>query len=61
MEERKEYIITDDDDDHWYVVSTDDEKEFNQRIANNEDFDDLDVTPVGGAPSLVKFKSYRIE
>jgi hypothetical protein len=57
MKKSKEYILTDDDDGHWYVVNTDDEKAFNERIANGEDLDDLDVEEVGGAPSLVKFTS----
>lgn len=61
MKKSKEYILTTDSDDHWYVVNTDDEEAFHERIENDEDFDDLDVEEVGGAPSLVKFKSYRIE
>ena len=61
MKKSKEYVLTTDDDGHWYVVNSDDEKAFHERVEKGEDFDDLDVTPVGGAPSLVKFTSYRIE
>jgi hypothetical protein len=56
-----EYVLLSDDDNHWYVVAAEDESDFYGRIYTGDDFDGLDVTSVGGAPSLVKFKLYRIE
>lgn len=57
----KPYVLTTDDDGHWYVVALCDLGKFRSRIAQGFDFDDLDVTEVGGAPTLVHFGNWRIQ
>lgn len=57
-----EYVLTNDDDGHWYVVNAKDVDAFHDQLSYEDpEFDGLDVDEVGGAPSLVKFKLYRIE
>jgi len=61
-----EYILTQDNDSHWYVIPT-------NQLLNWQGWLDLDsederswnppkyAKEVGGCPSLVKFKEWRIE
>lgn len=64
-EESKEFILIRDNDCHWYVIP---ESEFGDFCAWNsldeEDERSWDVpeyaVEVGGSPTLVKFKEYRI-
>jgi len=57
----KPYVLTTDDDGHWYVVALKDLNKFQRRIEQGKDFDDLDVTEVGGAPTLVHFGNWKIQ
>ncbi len=58
----KEYVLAQDDSCHWYVVAAADLEEFYRRNESEEcDFSGLDIEAVGGSPSLVKFKFYRVE
>lgn len=61
-----EYILIQDDDCHWYVIPEDKQEDFNYWLELPEDDKNCWVKPdyaerVGGSPSLVKFKEYRIE
>lgn len=71
-----EYILTQDDCGRYYVIPADKEKEWSDYLNavmaywDQEFIDDENgvqpiepvwVDPVGGSPSRVKFKSYRID
>jgi hypothetical protein len=66
MEGTEEHILTQDNDGHWYIIPSDREKDFNEWLSIDPD-DERSWTPpeysleVGGSPTLVKFKAFRIE
>lgn len=57
----KPYVLTSDDDGHWYVVAVCDLNKFHSRIKYELYFDDLDITAVGGSPTLVHFSNWKIQ
>ena len=61
-----EYILTQDNDGHWYVIPAEKEKDFSKWVSIDGDDERSWTLPdfadsVGGSPTLVKFKEYRIE
>lgn len=57
----KPYVLTTDNDGHWYVVALADLGKFYSRVAQELGFDGLDVTAVGGSPTLVHFANWKIQ
>ncbi len=56
-----EYVLLSDDDDHWYVVEAKDEESFFAQVNDPLGDPESIFDRVGGAPSLVKFRQYRID
>ena len=68
-----EHVLIRDDDGHWYVCPADRERDAAAAFQAVEDFwrgDDCDADPpplpdylreVGGSPTRVKFRDFRIE
>lgn len=59
-----EHILIQDEDCHWYVIPSDKRDAFDTWL-DSEDAE-AGIAPVwaeevGGSPTLVKFKNYRIE
>lgn len=74
MATEPEYVLTSDDDGHWYVCPADREEEFHGILAAIGEYwepgSDHEGEPpqipnwvreVGGSPSLVRFRQWRIE
>lgn len=62
----EEYILVLDNNGHWYVIPDDKEEQFHDWTDIDSEDERSWVVPdyaksVGGSPSLVKFKNYRIE
>lgn len=69
----KEFILIQDDDSHWYVIPADKLQEAMDYFSETAEFwepgNSKGMPPsapkwleqVGGSPSLVKFRKYRIE
>lgn len=59
-----DYILIQDDDSHWYVIPADKEDAWYEWFGT-DDYESGIIPEyaeeVGGSPSLVRFKDYRID